>query len=404
MAIIEQDKSAVGIRNEVNALIGTIAGDGVKGPVSNCSYTAGSAGALTGTYRWNVTFVTADGETAPWYGTPSPLVLSAQRANLTSIPIGAAGTIARRIYRTKANAGEPKNVFFVAEIADNTSTTYTDNALDAALGSPVAWVPTNFGFLENSFGNVISFGDSITLGANAKAGYASIAIGGNALASQSGSFRNVAVGIYALTAVTTGVENIGIGTHAAEGVVAGAGNTVVGTYAMMLSGAGGNQSYNIAIGHSALGGFRQVGYGSLCVAIGYRAMYYGNTADNVIAIGPFAGQWSDASGQVFIDSRDRGSSLPGYQDVGLIYGKTAAGTTATVAGTQDLRLNAPTRIGWGSAVVANLPAASAALKGYRAYVTDASVVYSSANLGSTVAGGGSNCVPVFCNGTNWVIG
>jgi hypothetical protein len=33
-----------------------------------------------------------------------------------------------------------------------------------------------------------------------------------------------------------------------------------------------------------------------------------------------------------------------------------------------------------------------------------SVAYTSANVGSTVAGGGSNTVPVFCNGTNWVIG
>lgn len=54
-------------------------------------------------------------------------------------------------------------------------------------------------------------------------------------------------------------------------------------------------------------------------------------------------------------------------------------------------------------IVANLQAASAALRGYRGYVTDASVAYTSANLGSTVAGGGANVVPVFCNGTNWVI-
>ncbi|MBN8486376.1 MAG: hypothetical protein J0M20_01385 [Burkholderiales bacterium] len=54
--------------------------------------------------------------------------------------------------------------------------------------------------------------------------------------------------------------------------------------------------------------------------------------------------------------------------------------------------------------VANLPAASATYKGVRATVSDASAAYTSANVGSTVAAGGSNQVPVFCNGSNWVIG
>jgi hypothetical protein len=54
--------------------------------------------------------------------------------------------------------------------------------------------------------------------------------------------------------------------------------------------------------------------------------------------------------------------------------------------------------------VANLPAASSTYKSFSAKVTDASVAYTSANVGSTVAAGGANAVPVFCNGTNWVIG
>lgn len=54
--------------------------------------------------------------------------------------------------------------------------------------------------------------------------------------------------------------------------------------------------------------------------------------------------------------------------------------------------------------VANLPAAAAAYKGFRATVSDANAAYTSANVGATVAAGGANQVPVFCNGTNWVIG
>jgi len=52
--------------------------------------------------------------------------------------------------------------------------------------------------------------------------------------------------------------------------------------------------------------------------------------------------------------------------------------------------------------VATLPAASTALRGARAHVTDAAL--SSASIGATLAGGGANVMPVFCNGTAWVYG
>lgn len=54
----------------------------------------------------------------------------------------------------------------------------------------------------------------------------------------------------------------------------------------------------------------------------------------------------------------------------------------------------------GPQTVAQLPAAAAALKGARATVTDATTT---TFLGA-LTGGGSNIVPVFCNGTAWVIG
>lgn len=53
--------------------------------------------------------------------------------------------------------------------------------------------------------------------------------------------------------------------------------------------------------------------------------------------------------------------------------------------------------------VTSLPAAGTAGAGTRAFVTDSSVA-ASGNFGATVAGGGANPVPVFSNGTNWLIG
>ena len=53
--------------------------------------------------------------------------------------------------------------------------------------------------------------------------------------------------------------------------------------------------------------------------------------------------------------------------------------------------------------VAQLPAASTALAGTRAVVSNSNAAYT-AGIGATVAGGGSYVVPVFCNGSAWLIG
>lgn len=50
--------------------------------------------------------------------------------------------------------------------------------------------------------------------------------------------------------------------------------------------------------------------------------------------------------------------------------------------------------------VADLPSASTAGVGSRAFVTDSSV----STFGTTVAGGGSTKVPVYSDGTNWKVG
>lgn len=397
--------------NQTSSKLTKLYGDGIASPASNVSYAAGSAGVLTGTYTYNVTYVTALGETAPWSGTPAQVTLSSQQMSLSSIPIGPAGVLKRRIYRSKANPGEVKNTYFLTEIADNTTTTFTDNVADGSLGSPVGWIPGNMGLLATANGTALSFSDSgsVIVGGLSKAGYAGISIGGQAGAANINGFRNVLIGAYAGGNNQSGVENVCVGTHACQaptgvsGTSTGIGNTVIGTYAMQNSGSGGNQNYNVVIGHGAMNGFIGAGYGATNVYVGYHAGYNANTADNVIGIGAYAGKDANASRQVFIDNQDR-STLANAQDVGLIYCKTASGTTHTVAVSQECRLNALTRIGGGGAVVSDLPTCSSTWKNYQGTVTDATVAYTSANIGSTVAGGGSNAVKVFCNGSAWVIG
>lgn len=67
---------------------------------------------------------------------------------------------------------------------------------------------------------------------------------------------------------------------------------------------------------------------------------------------------------------------------------------ATVVNWMLVRANYP------PCTVAQLPAAASAGAGARGYVTDATAT----TFASTVAGTGSNKVPVYCDGTNWRIG
>lgn len=87
-----------------------------------------------GAHRYLLTFVTADGETQA--GTVSSSVTVADKTvngqvALTAIPIGGPLVTARKIYRTAAGGS---TYMLLATIADNTTTTYTDNIADSALG------------------------------------------------------------------------------------------------------------------------------------------------------------------------------------------------------------------------------------------------------------------------------
>lgn len=379
----------------------TLVGDGVQAPVSNVTYAANGAGVLTGTYYYTWTYVTALGETAPWIGTPAGLALASQQARVT-VPVGPAGVIARRLYRSKAGNTEPKNTYFLAEISDNTTTTFADNTPDGSLGAAANWNARNRGRINDGFVDLIQVSDqSIGLGPLTNPGYASVALGYGAQAATNGGRRNTSAGVYALGNVTTGYTNVAFGTHSGNGLTVAAGCTFAGYSSGGISAVSGD--FNTAIGYLALNGTTLAAGAALgggCTALGAFALErVTNAWNNLLAIGNCAGKYAAGARRLYIDGLDRLTEA-GSQDDGLIYGEMDAS-----AANQRLRVNGLTRLGSANAAtVANLPAASAALRGFRAYVTDASVAYTSANVGSTVAGGGANVAPVFCNGANWVIG
>lgn len=391
----------VNARNVGDAIVG----DKVEGPATNVTVAVGAAGVLTGTYYYSLTFVTASGETAPWPGTAVGVSPNGQAVNLTAIPIGPAGVIARRIYRTKASNIDVKDYWLVAEIPNNTATTFTDNVPDASLTVPANWVPTNRGYLSDGLSKVAGFGGGSTFFgqniAKINFGYANTAFGADAMASNINGLRNCAFGVFALTSLDTGRENTAIGVHSGQLLTRGTANTFIGYAAgWNANGTNGNVNagnFNVAVGKEALYG-QGVGLGSTNVAVGYRALWFIQAADNNIGIGPFAGKWSGASRKLYIDCFER-ANYADNQNFSIIHGGME-----TTPQAQELRFNAISRLGWNAATVAQLPAAATAWRGYRAYVTDASVAYSGANIGTTVVGGGTNVVPVFCNGSAWVIG
>jgi len=102
------------------------------------------SGNLTGNYQYAVAHVTGYWKGPVGTGTlftkgntgggAASITVSpnAQQVNLSNLPIGPTGTVARIIYRTKANG----SAFFVlAQLNDNTSTTFPDNIADANLGA-----------------------------------------------------------------------------------------------------------------------------------------------------------------------------------------------------------------------------------------------------------------------------
>jgi hypothetical protein len=91
------------------------------------------------------------------------------------------------------------------------------------------------------------------------------------------------------------------------------------------------------------------------------------------------------------------SDLSNYERLSLNWSSNVLYIKNENAGTGSARLMVPVT---GSTTVASLPSASTAGAGARSFVTDATVT----TFMTTVAGGGSNAVPVVSDGTNWKIG
>lgn len=231
-----------------------------------------SAGNLNGAYRYQVTFVTALGETEA--GTASAEVNPAnQQVNLSAIPTGDSNVTARKIYRTIAG-GYSWQTKLVTTISDNVTTTYTDNLADGSLGVNVPNVNTTGGILYNgSTRSGINDRVTTSLGLNAMltgTGFHNVAIGIDVLKANTDGYDNVGIGAYALQANTGGLRNSALGKDALFSNTTGYNNTAAGI-ALYTNTTGYNNS---AVGVSALN-YNTSGYENN--AFGFEALYHNTT-------------------------------------------------------------------------------------------------------------------------------
>lgn len=98
------------------------------------------AGNPNGTYKYKITFVTAEGESLP--STASNTIVVVNKKIIVTVPLNMDPTrevISRKIYRT-INGGA--DYLYLATIPDNVTTTYLDDVADGDLGALAPTVNT----------------------------------------------------------------------------------------------------------------------------------------------------------------------------------------------------------------------------------------------------------------------
>ena len=201
---------------------------------------------------------------------------------------------------------------------------------------------------------------------------------------------NCGFGSQALTVNTTGINNCAMGTYALLGNTVGSSNAAVGNQAMFTNQTGstnsafGNFALRLNVSGSSNSAFGNVALnavtGSSNTGIGAGAGSSITTGSNNVVIGGYTGSAApiSATGSNYIVVSDGAANVRQTIDPN---GHAIFGATTRTAGY----------------LVAALPTG---VTGMRAYVTNAL----SPVFGSTVVTGGAVTVPVFYNGSNWIVG
>ena len=291
-----------------------------------------SAGNLNGAYRYLVTFVTAEGETSQ--GTVSSSVSPVnQQVDLSSIPTGTSRVTARKIYRTVAGDAWPYFCQLVTTINDNTTTTYTDNLVDASLGVYTPGNNTTGGGITLNDIKGIEADEGVTiLGYNAgkvNTGYSNSFIGASAGYSNTTGYYNSLIGASAGYSNTTGYYNSLIGVSAGYSNTTGYYNSLIGASAGYSNTTG---YYNSFIGMNA-GYSNTTGYSNSF--IGASAGYSNTTGYYNSLIGMNAGDNLTSGNSNIVIGTDVDSPTATNSNTltigNLIFGTSLDGTGTTIS-------------------------------------------------------------------------
>ena len=233
-----------------------------------------------------------------------------------------------------------------------------------------------------------------------------VGIGWNALFTNTNGSFNTATGHLSMLSNTTGANNVASGYQTLYLNTTGYSNTAVGVSSLSSN----TDGYeNVANGRSALGSNSS---GNRNVGVGNNSLYGNLTGNENIAVGYNAGRYiSNGStsntiptSSVYLGTNTKANADSETNQIVIGYDTTGNGSNTVTVGNTSITDNYfngnVTTNGLfvtNEYTVTNLPASPAT--GSRAHVTDATAT----TFYSTVTGGGSNVVPVFYNGTNWVI-
>lgn len=194
------------------------------------SSAAGAAGALTGQYGYVAVFYNAFGESGGT-GPAAYTDVVAQRITVSGIPLGPTGTVGRKIYRTTA-IGEGDSFYFLTNIANNTTTTFSDNTADASLGAAIGL---------GRLGGALFFEDVPLLRYFSQNNFLGLSAGSNHVSGTA----NVFVGDLAGRDAKTNINNVILGFETARSA-----STMNGNVLMLgaMSEATGNLQFNNVLG------------------------------------------------------------------------------------------------------------------------------------------------------------
>jgi hypothetical protein len=242
-------------------------------------------------------------------------------------------------------------------------------------------------------------------------GTSNTAVGFNALAATTTGNQNTALGSATLAANTTGTDNAAFGVNALAANTTGADNVALGRNALLVNTTGFD---NVAVGRNAL--FANT-TGTQNVAVGRGALAANTTASANIAIGYLAltanttANNNTALGYLALTANTTGADNVAIGRSALAANTTGSTNIAIGVNVDCDSITASNQINIGNvyrhnrllqtpATLVTLDAFVGLATGTRAICSDSSTV----TYNATVSGGGANTVPVWYNGTNWIVG